>query len=149
MKKIAVNKRATFDFEILEKFEAGLVLRGFEVKAIKSGRISLGGAHIIIRHEEAFLVGVDVPPYQPKNTPADYDSQRTRKLLLRKEEIKKFLGRTTEKGLTLVPLSVYTKHGKVKLEFALARGKKREDKRHKIAEREAKRRIQRAFRGKF
>lgn len=149
MKIISKNKRATFDFEILEKYEAGLVLRGFEVKAIKLGRINLAGAHIIIRNNEAFLVGADVPPYQPKNTPSDYDSQRTRKLLLRKDEIKKFLGRTTEKGLTLVPVSVYTKQGKVKLEFALARGKKREDKRQKIAERETKRRIERAFRGKF
>jgi len=149
MKIIAKNKRAGFDFELLEKYEAGLVLRGFEVKAIKNGRVNLIGAHIIIRDNEPLLVGADVPPYQPKNTPPGYDSQRTRKLLLRRAEIKKFAGRVQEKGLTLVPVSIYTKQGKIKLEFALARGKRRQDKRQKIAQRESERRIQRAFRGKF
>lgn len=149
MKPISKNKKAFFDFEVLEKFEAGLVLRGFEVKAIKTGRINLTGSHIIIRQNEAWLVGASVPPYQPKNTPESYDPQRTRKLLLSKDEIKRLTGRIQEKGLTLTPLSVYTNHGKVKLEFALARGKKLHDKRQKISERESRRRIQRAFRGKF
>ena len=149
MPEISRNKKAFFDYEILEKFEAGLVLKGFEVKAIKSGRINLAGSHIVIREGEAWLINADVPPYQPKNTPENYQSSRNRKLLLRKSEIKRLAGRTEEKGLTLVPLRVYTKQGNVKLELGLAKGKKQADKRQIIGKREANRRIQRAFRGKL
>lgn len=149
MRTISENKKAHFDFEFLENFEAGLALFGFEVKAIKTGHINLTGSHIIIRDEEALLVGASIPPYQPKNTPAGYDPQRTRKLLLRKQEIKRLVGRTQEKGLTLVPIRVYTKQSKIKLEFALARGRGKADKRQKLAKRDAQRKIELALRGKF
>jgi SsrA-binding protein len=142
------NKKARFDYEILEKFEAGLQLFGFEVKALKMKRGSIVGAHVIMRGGEGFIVGMEIPPYQPKNTPKDYDPQRTRKLLLRKKEIEYLTGKGSQKGLTTVPLSVYTKSGFVKLSFGLAKGLKKYDKREKIKERETKRSIQRKLRKK-
>lgn len=148
MKTLAINKRAKFDYTILDKFEAGLVLVGHEVKSIKTGHISLQGAFVIIKDDEAFLLNAFVPPYQPKNTPSDYDPSRTRKLLLHKSEIKALIGKSKQQGLTLAPLRVYTKHGKIKLEFGLAKGKKKIDKRQQIAKREAKRKIDRAIREK-
>lgn len=149
MPTIAYNRKATYDYEILEKFEAGLVLAGHEVKAVKTGHISLRGSFVTIKGNEAFLLNASIPPYQPKNTPPDYDSERSRKLLLHKSEIKSLIGKQKQKGLTLVPLKVYTKRGKIKLEFGLGRGKKKVDKRQQIAEREAKRRIDRAMKGKL
>ena len=149
MPTLAYNRKATFDYEILETYEAGLILFGYEVKAIKTGHLSLAGAYVIIRDNEAYLINAHIPPYQPKNTPADYDPYRSRKLLLRKPEIASLIGKTKQKGLTLVPLKVYTKHGKLKLEFVLARGKKKFDKRDKIIERETKRKIDRAIREKY
>lgn len=146
---LATNKRATFDYEILEKFEAGLVLAGYEVKAAKLGHMSLKGAYVVIAGNEASLLNAHISHYQPKNMPADYEPTRSRKLLLHKSEIKTLIGESKEKGLTLVPLSVYTnKTGKIKLSFAVARGKKKFDKRAAIGEKEAKRRIQRALRDK-
>jgi len=141
---ITINKRAYFDYEILETFEAGIELRGFEVKAIKSGRINLAGSYAIIRNNEVWLLNADIPPYQPKNTPADYDTKRTRRLLLRKIEIKNLIGRVQEKGLTLVPLKVYTKdgNGKIKIEIGLGRSLKKADKRELLRKREVRREIQ-------
>ncbi len=136
---IATNKRAYFDYEILEAHEAGIELRGHEVKAIKSGRINLAGAYAIIRNGEAFLLNADVPPYQPLNTPDDYDSKRTRKLLLKKSELSSLIGRTREKGLTLVPLKVYTKDRRIKIEIGLGKSKKKSDKREKIKRRDIER----------
>lgn len=149
MTTFAYNRKATFDYEILETYEAGLILFGYEVKAIKTGHLSLAGAYVIIRGNEAYLINAYIPPYQPKNTPGDYDPYRLRKLLLHKSEIASLIGKTKQKGLTLVPLKVYTKHGKLKLEFVLARGKKKFDKRDKIIERETKRKIDRAIREKY
>lgn len=149
MVTLAYNRRATFDYEILETFEAGMVLRGYEVKAIKTGHLSLAGSYVTIKNEEVYLINAYIPPYQPKNTPADYEPARTRKLLLHKSEITSLIGKTKQKGLTLVPLKAYTKKGKIKLEFALARGKRKFDKREKIIEREAKRKIDRAIREKY
>ncbi len=147
---LAANKRATFDYEILEKFEAGLVLAGYEVKAVKLGHMSLKGAYVIISGGEAYLLNAHITPYQPKNMPISYEPTRSRKLLLHKSEIKTLIGESKEKGLTLVPLSVYTnKIGKIKLSFAVARGKKKFDKRASISERETKRNIQRALREKI
>ncbi|MBU1178758.1 SsrA-binding protein SmpB [Patescibacteria group bacterium] len=137
------NKKAFFDYEILEKFDAGLNLLGFEVKALKMKRGNLSGGHVIIRGGEAFVVGVEIPPYQPKNTPADYDSARTRKLLLKKSEIEYLAGKDSQKGITLIPLTIYTKNGLIKMSFAVARGLKKYDKREKIKAREAKREIER------
>ncbi len=148
MAVLAQNKKAQYDYNILEKIEAGISLRGYEVKAIKTGRVSIKGSYAIIRKEELFLVGCDIPPYQPKNTPSDYDPRRTRKLLLKKKEIKRLIGKVKEKGLTLVPLKVYTvKRGLIKIGIGLAKGKKKSDKREAIKKREAEINIRRALRG--
>ncbi len=149
MSDYAFNRQASYEYEFLEKYEAGLVLAGFEVKAIRSGRLSLQGAYVVIKGGEAWLLNAAVAPYQAKNTPAGYDQTRSRKLLLSKTEIRSLIGRTKQKGLTLLPLRVYNKRGKIKLELALARGKKQRDKREKIRRREADRKIQQVLRGKF
>ena len=137
------NRRAYFDHEILEKFDAGLELKGFEVKALKSGKGSLAGSRVIVRGSEIYVVGMDIPAYQPANTPEDYDSQRTRRLLLKKKEIAHLYGKIQQKSLTLIPLSVYSKNGFLKLSFGLAKGLKKYDKRERTKEREAKRNIER------
>ncbi|HUY69678.1 MAG TPA: SsrA-binding protein SmpB [Candidatus Tyrphobacter sp.] len=141
----AKNRRAFFDYEILEKHEAGLELLGFEVKAIKTGHINLAGAYVIIRGNEAELINADIPPYQPLNTPSGYDPKRGRRLLLSKEEIKRLSGKSQEKGLTLIPLRVYTKRGFVKLELALGRSRKKTDKRELIKKRDVEREIGRSL----
>ena len=149
MPEYAYNRKASYDYEFLERYEAGIVLYGFEVKAIKTGHINLQGSFVNLKGQELYLTNASIPPYQSKNTPLDYESTRSRKLLLKKEEIKTLAGKIQQKGLTLVPIRVYTKKGKIKLEFALAKGKKKVDKRKKIAEREAKRKIERALREKL
>jgi len=142
---ITTSKRAYFDYEILEVLEAGIELRGFEVKAIKSGRINLAGSYAIIRDNQIWLLNADIPPYQPKNMPEDYDSKRTRRLLLKKSEIKNLIGRVQEKGLTLLPLKVYTKGktGRIKMEIGLGKSRKKADKRELIKKREVEREIKR------
>lgn len=143
MAEIVRNKKAYFDYEILETFQAGLALKGFEVKAIKSGKMNIAGSFVIIRGNQAYLLNADIPPYQPQNTPAGYDPQRTRTLLLTKKEIKRLLGLSQQKGLTLIPLRVYTAHNLIKLEFGVCRGKKQYEKREKIKKRESQREIRR------
>lgn len=145
METFADNRKAHFDYEILEKLQAGLVLNGQEVKSIKSGRIQLAGSYVQFRGEELFLVGANIPPYQPANAPKDYNPERPRKLLLRKDEISHLIGKTQEKGLTLVPIRVYNNKRNLKFEFALARGKKKADKREDLKLREAKREIERSL----
>jgi SsrA-binding protein len=137
------NKKAYFDYEILETLEAGLALKGWEVKSLKNKRGNLAGSRAIIRGREAFLVGLDIPPYQPANIPKKAETQRTIKLLLRKKEIDYLEGRSRQKGLTMAPLKVYTKGRRIKIEIALVKGKKKHDKREKIKERESKRKIER------
>jgi len=148
MKVFSENKKAYFSYEISEKLEAGIALNGQEVKSIKSGRINLAGSYVVLKNEEAFLVGANVPPYQPKNAPGDYDPQRSRKLLLRRNEIERLIGKTKERGLTLVPLKVYSNKGKIKLEFAVGKGKKTQDKRETIKRREVDREISRELRAR-
>ena len=145
MPTLVKNPRAKFDYEILETFEAGIVLAGHEVKAVKKGQMSLRGAYVMVKNEEVFLINAHISPYQPKNMPEDYEPTQTRKLLLRKKEIKSLIGQTKQKGLTLVPMRVYTKHNRIKLEFGLGRGKKKYDKREAIKKRESKRRIDRVL----
>src|SRR3989344_2957151 len=140
---ITTNKRAYFDYNILETYEAGLELKGFEVKAIRAGRINLAGAYAIIRDNQAWLINADVPAYQPKNAPEDYDSKRTRRLLLKKSEIKNLIGSVAEKGLTLMPLKVYTKNHRIKIEIGLGKSRKKADKRELIKKRETEREIRR------
>ena len=148
MPTLAVNPRAKYDYEILETYEAGIVLAGYEVKAVKTGHLSLKGTYVTIKNNEAFLINAHISPYQPKNTPADYEPNRLRKLLLNKQEIKTLIGRIKQKGLTLAPLRVYTKRGMVKLEFAVGKGKRKIDKREKIKKREAERKMERALKVK-
>ena len=143
MKVLSENKKAYFDYEILEKFEAGIILIGQEVKSIKAGRINLAGSYVVLKDSEFFLINAKIPPYQPKNAPENYDSLRLRKLLLNKKEIDYLIGKVKEKGLTLAPLKVYTKRGKIKLEFGIAKGKKKADKREIIKKRETEREINR------
>jgi len=139
----------------LERFTAGLALLGQEVKSIKSGRLNLAGSYVVLSHPagvgqpELFLIGAKIPAYQPKNAPANYNPERSRKLLLKKSEIKYLIGKSKVKGLTLIPLRVYTVRGKIKLEFGLAKGKRAFDKREIIKKREAEREIRAAMRHKF
>lgn len=144
MSTLLENRKARFDYEILEKFEAGLVLAGWEVKSLRNKRGSLVGGHIIIRGSEIFAVGIDIQPYQANNMPANFEEQRVLKLLLSKKEIKYMEGKLSQKGLTIIPLRVYTKGRKIKIEIGLAKGKKKFNKREKIKERETKRDIARA-----
>ncbi len=137
------NKRAYFDYEFLEKFEAGMVLLGHEVKSIKSNKMSLAGAYVVSRGNEVYLINANIAPYQPKNTSKDYEPTRPRKLLLRKAEIQYLIGKSKERGLTLIPSRVYTKKGKIKLEFAIARGRKKFDKKELIKKRETEKDIKR------
>ena len=143
MKDLAYNSRASFDYDILETYEAGLALQGLEVKSVRLGRAKLQGAYIIIRNGEAFLVGMHIPPFQAGNTPEWYDPDQTRKLLIRKQEISHLTGKSFQQGLTLVPIRVYSKRALLKLEFGVGRGKKASDKRQKIREREDSRRMAR------
>ncbi len=137
------NKKAYFNYEILEKIEAGIELLGFEVKSLKKGQGSLEGSHITVRGNEAFVVNMQIPPYQPANTPKEYDPTRNRRLLLTKKEIGQLSGEENQKGLTIVPLSVYNKGRKLKLEIAIVRGKKKYDKRETIKKRDVEREIRR------
>lgn len=139
------NKKVYFNYEILEKIEAGIELFGFEVKSLKLGHGSLKGAYVIVRGGEIFLVGMQIPPYQAANTPKSYDEYRPRKLLLKKKEIKKLVGVEKQAGLTIVPISLYTKGTKIKVEIAIGRGKRKYDKRQMIKKREAQRNIKRTL----
>ncbi|MFA6995552.1 MAG: SsrA-binding protein SmpB [Patescibacteria group bacterium] len=143
MPQLTQNKKANFDYELLEKYEAGLVLYGHEVKAIRAGQISLKGSFISIRTKnnktELYLIGCQVSPYKNAGPLPEYNQTRERKLLLKREEIKRLLGKKQVEGLTLIPLKIYTNHSFLKLEFALARGKKQYDKRDTIKKREVER----------
>jgi SsrA-binding protein len=139
MADYATNPRAYHDYEILDTLEAGLVLRGHEVKAIKSGKASIKGAYVRIKDEEALLVGAIIAPYQPGNIPKDYQEQSDRKLLLSKYQLSSLLGLAKSHGVTLVPLKLYGKAGKVKLLVGVARGKKKYDKREAIKKKDIQR----------
>jgi SsrA-binding protein len=142
---LAINKKARFDYELLNKYEAGLVLSGQEVKAVKNGQASLKGSYIIPKTKngktELFLLGCQIPSYKPAGPLPEYDSRRERKLLLRRWEIDRLLGKKQEQGLTLIPLKIYTNHSFLKLEFAVARGKKKYDKREAIKKRDIEKRL--------
>lgn len=137
------NRKATFDYELLDRYEAGVLLSGQEVKAVRTGKASLNGAYVIIRGGEAFLVNASISPYQVANTPKGYDPERARKLLLSKKELAALERASEERGLTIVAIKWYNKKQYVKLEIALARGKKKADKRESIKERDTKRDIAR------
>ena len=149
MAVFAENRKAYFDYEILEKFEAGLVLSGAEVKSIKNGRINLAGSYVNFHNGELYLINSSIAPYQPKNQPSDYDPERSRKLLLKKQEIEYLAGKIKQKGLTLVPTKVYNKGRRIKIEIAVARGKKQYDKRESISKRETARQIEQVIKKEF
>lgn len=138
-KTVVSNRRARHDYEILERFEAGLVLTGAEVKSLRGGRGSLAEAFGRIRDGEAWIEGMHIPPYEQAMDKRTYDPTRTRKLLLKRKEIERLIGKTAERGLALVPMRVYFVHGLAKLELGLGRGKRQFEKRQAIAEREHKR----------
>ncbi len=140
------NKKAGFNYEILEKIEAGIELAGFEVKSVKRNQGSIEGAYIIVRGGEAYLMNMTIPPYQEKNTPKGYEPRRNRRILLTKKEIKKLAETETDGGLTIVPLSVYNKGNLIKVSVAIVRGKKKYDKRESIKTRETDRNVRREFR---
>ena len=143
MTEYVKNRKASFDFEYLELYEAGIVLSGYEVKAIRASKASLNGAYVIIRGGEAFLVNASISPYQPANMPKNYDPERPRKLLLDKKELVTLEQGSEKQGLTIVALKWYNKGRKIKLSLALARGKKQADKREKLKEKSSKRDIER------
>ena len=143
MVNYAENRKVYFNYEILEKYEAGIELLGLEVKSVRSGKLSLEGAFIIVRGGECFLINANTPPYQSNNTPKEYDPLRNKKLLLTKKEIRILADSGNNKSLTIVPISVYNKGRKIKISIALAKGKKKFDKRETIKKRETDREVRR------
>ena len=142
---IATNRRARHEYEILETVEAGLVLRGTEVKSLRAGQVTFKDAYATVRNDEGWLIGCHISPYS-HGTDANHDPERDRKLLLHRRQIIRLLGKTAERGLTLVPLRLYFKDGRAKVELGLARGRKLHDKRSAIREREVKREMDKAAR---
>ena len=142
---LAENKKALFDYEILEKLEAGLKLSGQETKSAKMGQINLKGAYVTFHNSKAYVLNMHINKYNPAGPMPDYDPTRSRPLLLHKKQIAYLQGKTMEKGLTIVPLRVYTKERYLKIEVAVARGKKTFDKREVIKARDVKREIQRGL----
>jgi len=137
-KVIATNRKAYHDYEILETYEAGIVLRGTEVKSLRESQVNFKDCYAAVDNGEAWLIGCYISPYH-HGTDANHDPERKRKLLLHKREIQRLLGKVAERGLTMIPLRLYFKGGRAKCELGLARGKKLHDKRASIREREAKR----------
>ena len=145
MANYAENRKARFNYEFLDKYEAGIELLGTEVKSIRGGRMSLDGAFVVVRGGECFLINSNIPPYQPSNAAKDYDPLRNRKLLLTKDEIKELAGVEKNKSLTIVPVSVYNKGKKIKIEIVVAKGKKKFDKRESIKKRDTDREVRRDY----
>ncbi|HZT91702.1 MAG TPA: SsrA-binding protein SmpB [Gaiellaceae bacterium] len=146
-KLIAENRRARHDYQLLERHEAGLVLTGTEVKSLRDGRVTMAQSYADIRDGEAWLHGVEIATYDHGNR-ANHDPGRSRKLLLHRREIDQLDGKVREKGLTLVPTRIYFRDGRAKVELAVARGKELRDKRRDLAERDAKRQIERAVKSR-
>lgn len=146
-KLIADNRRARYEYELLERVEGGLVLTGTEVKSLRQGQATLGQAYADVRGEEVWLVGAHIPVYAQGGV-RNHEPDRARKVLLHRREIASLIGKVQEKGLTLVPTRLYFRDGRVKVELAVARGKERHDKRHDIARRDADRQIERALKAR-
>lgn len=146
METLAINKRVAYDYELLETFEGGLVLTGPEVKSVKAGHLQLKGAFIMIRGGELWLKNTLISRYEPAGTQESYDPYRNRKILIRRRDINKLIGKVNTQGLTLVPIKVYTHRNLIKLSFAVARGKKKFEKRATIKKREIDRQIREKMR---
>jgi SsrA-binding protein len=149
MKIISQNKKALFNYQVIEKFQAGISLLGQEVKSIKTRGVNLEGSYIVIRNNEVFWIGCKISPYQPKNAPKDFNPERARKLLLKKEEIKYLIGKSKEKSLTMIPLMVYTKNDRIKIEFGIVKSKKKFNKKEVIKKREIEKEIERELKTKI
>jgi SsrA-binding protein len=147
VKTITTNRRARHNYQITETYEAGLVLRGSEVKSLRAGNANLKDAYVMFREGEAWLVGAYIAPYSFSRE-GGHNPERDRKLLLHKREIERVAAKVAERGLTLVPMSMYFKEGKAKVELGLGRGKARYDKRHALKEKQQKREMERALRRK-
>ncbi len=144
-KVVADNRQARFRYEILETYEAGIELKGTEVKSIRESKVNLRDGYALIRSGEAWLLNVHISPYEQSSDYFNHDPRRTRKLLLHKQEIRKLIGKVEQEGLTLVPLKMYMKRGLVKIKIALGRGKKLHGKRESLKERQDKREMARAM----
>ena len=143
--RIADNKKAAYNYAFEERLEAGMVLEGWEVKALREGKVQLTDGYVVIRNGELFLIGCQINPLKTASTHVSPDTVRTKKLLLKKDDIRRLIGKVEQKGFTLVPLNLHWKSGKVKCEIALAKGKAEHDKRETIKEREGKREVERAM----
>ena len=146
--RIADNKKAVFNYFIEERFEAGMVLEGWEVKAVREGKVQLTDGYVVIRDGEMYIIGCQINPLKSASTHVTPDAVRTKKLLLKKDEIRRLIGKVEQKGYTLVPLNLHWKNGRVKCEIALAKGKAEHDKRDTIKEREGKREVERAMKSR-
>ncbi|HEX3243422.1 MAG TPA: SsrA-binding protein SmpB [Solirubrobacterales bacterium] len=145
---VATNRRAGHRFELIEKVEAGIALRGSEVKSLRNGKAQLSDAYAAIDRGEVWLRGLHIPPYEPASR-ENHDPERPRKLLLHRSEIERLVGKTAERGLTLVPTRIYFKGARAKVELALARGKEGRDRRREIAERDVRREVEREFKSRI
>ncbi len=143
--RIADNKKASFNYFFEERFEAGLVLEGWEVKSLREGKVQLTDGYVVIRQGELFIIGLQISPLGTASTHISPDRQRTKKLLMHRAEIKRLVGKVEQKGYTLVPINLHWKNGKIKCEVALAKGKAEHDKRDTIKDREGKREVERAM----
>ena len=146
--RIADNKKAIFNYFIEERFEAGMVLEGWEVKAVREGKVQLTDGYVVIRDGEMYIIGCQINPLKTASSHVRPDAVRTKKLLLKKDEIKRLIGKVEQKGYTLVPLNLHWKNGKVKCDIGLAKGKAEHDKRDTIKEREGKREVERALKSR-
>ena len=146
--RIAENKKAAYNYFFEERYEAGLVLQGWEVKALREGKAQLTDGYVVIKDGELFVIGLQINPLKTASTHVSTDATRTRKLLMHKDEIRRLVGKVEQKGYTLVPLNLHWKAGKVKCEVALAKGKAEHDKRDTIRDREGKREVERAMKSR-
>jgi len=145
---VATNRRARHKFEPIEKMEAGIVLRGSEVKSLRGGKAQMGDSYAVVEKGEVWLRNLHIPPYEPASR-ENHEPERPRKLLLHRDEIERLLGKTAERGLTLIPTRIYFKGSRAKVELALARGKEGRDRRREIAERDVRREVEREFKSRM
>jgi SsrA-binding protein len=146
--RIAENKKAAYNYFFEEKFEAGVVLQGWEVKAVREGKVQLTDGYVVIKDGELFVIGCQINPLKTASTHVTADALRTKKLLMHKDEIRRLIGKVERKGYTLIPLNLHWKSGRVKCEIALAKGKAEHDKRDTIKEREGKREVERVMKAR-
>ena len=146
--RIADNKKAAFNYFFEERYEAGMVLQGWEVKAVREGKVQLTDGYVVVREGELYVIGCQINPTRTTSSHVNADATRTKKLLLKKEEIRRLVGKVVQKGYTLVPLNLHWKSGKIKCEIALAKGKAEHDKRDTIKDREGKREVERGMKNK-